>query len=114
MNEQLSHQEEYDKIINQLSDPGLISDWEKFESLNKRKTFLEKVIEKEREKFSLSVDKKKLAVEDQVETKNISPRGSKKIDSDDSWQFLQGMLKKYPEKSLEYKAIEDEIAKMKK
>ncbi|MFA5644197.1 MAG: hypothetical protein WC928_01565 [Patescibacteria group bacterium] len=75
---------------------------------------LEKVIEKEREKFSLSVDKKKLAVEDQVETKNISPRGSKKIDSDDSWQFLQGMLKKYPEKSLEYKAIEDEIAKMKK
>jgi peptide chain release factor 1 len=41
--------EEYDKIINQLGDPKLISDWERFEELGKRRTFLEKVIEKEDE-----------------------------------------------------------------
>jgi len=41
-----SPKEEYDKILIQLSDPGLISDWEKFEILNKRKSYLEKLIEK--------------------------------------------------------------------
>lgn len=45
----LSPREEYDKIIEQLGDPGLISDWEKFEELNKRKNYLEKLIEKEDE-----------------------------------------------------------------
>ena len=40
---------EYDKIIDQLGDPKLISDWERFEELGKRRTFLEKVIEKEDE-----------------------------------------------------------------
>ncbi len=45
----LSTQEEYDKLLNQLSDPGLISDWEKFEALNKRKAYLEKLLEKENE-----------------------------------------------------------------
>lgn len=49
MAQNLSPQEEYDKIIVQLGDPGLISDWEKFEELNKRKNHLEKVIEKESE-----------------------------------------------------------------
>ena len=42
-------QEEYDKLLTQLGDPGLISDWEKFETLNKRKSYLEKLIEKESE-----------------------------------------------------------------
>jgi len=37
---------EYDEIIQQLGDPKLISDWERFEELNKRKSFLEKIIEK--------------------------------------------------------------------
>jgi len=44
-----SAKEEYDKIIDQLGDPKLISDWEKFEELGKRKAFLEKIIEKEDE-----------------------------------------------------------------
>jgi len=42
-------QEEYNQLIEQLGDPGLISDWEKFEELNKRKSYLEKIIEKEAE-----------------------------------------------------------------
>jgi len=33
----LSAKEEYDQILNQLSDPELISDWEKFEALNRKK-----------------------------------------------------------------------------
>ena len=40
---------EYEEILNQLSDPELISNWDKFEELNKRKNFLEKIIEKEKE-----------------------------------------------------------------
>ncbi len=49
MAQALLPQEEYDRLIEQLGDPGLISDWEKFEELNKRKSYLEKVIEKENE-----------------------------------------------------------------
>jgi len=40
---------EYEKILNQLSDPELISDMEKFEELSKRKKKLEEIIEKEKE-----------------------------------------------------------------
>ncbi len=50
----LSAKEEYDQILNQLSDPELISDWEKFEALNRKKTYLEKVIEKEDEIKSIT------------------------------------------------------------
>ncbi len=39
----------YEKILEQLSDPELISNWGKFEELIKRKSFLEKIIEKEKE-----------------------------------------------------------------
>lgn len=49
MPQALSHQEEYDRLLVSLGDPGLISDWEKFEELNKRKIQLEKIIEKESE-----------------------------------------------------------------
>jgi peptide chain release factor 1 len=47
--DQKSPQEEYQEILQQLSDPELISDWEKFEQLSKRKASLEKIIEKEKE-----------------------------------------------------------------
>ena len=40
---------EYQKILQQLSDPELISNWEKFEELNRKKIFLEKIIEKGKE-----------------------------------------------------------------
>lgn len=41
--------EEYNELLNQLGDPELISDWERFEELSRRKNFLEKVIEKDKE-----------------------------------------------------------------
>ncbi|MFH1462469.1 MAG: peptide chain release factor 1 [bacterium] len=40
---------EYQEVLQQLSDPELISNWPAFEELNKRKGELEKVIEKEKE-----------------------------------------------------------------
>lgn len=40
---------EYETLINQLSDPELVSDWEKFEKISKRKSSLEKIIAKEEE-----------------------------------------------------------------
>jgi len=40
---------EYENILSQLSNPELVSDWEKFEDLNKRKNYLEKLIEKQEE-----------------------------------------------------------------
>ena len=54
-----SVKKEYEEILQQLSDPELISNWpasakatagkEKFEGLTKRKSFLEKIIEKEKQ-----------------------------------------------------------------
>ena len=38
---------EYDEILHQLSNPELLSDWEKFEELSKKKKKLEKIIEKQ-------------------------------------------------------------------
>jgi len=40
---------EYDKLVQQLSDPELISDWERFKRLSERKNLLEKIIEKGKE-----------------------------------------------------------------
>ena len=40
---------EYEDILNQLSDPELISDLEKFQSVSQRKNYLEKIIEKDKE-----------------------------------------------------------------
>ena len=40
---------EYEDILSQLSDPGLISNWEKLEKLSKKKNYFEKLIEKEEE-----------------------------------------------------------------
>ena len=40
---------EYEQVLNQLSDPELISDWEKFDELSKKKKSLEEIIEKEKE-----------------------------------------------------------------
>jgi len=44
-----SIKKEYEDILNQLSDPELISDFEKFEELSKRKSSLEKTMEKIKE-----------------------------------------------------------------
>ena len=44
-----SVKKEYNETLQQLADPGLISDWQKFEELTKRKNYLEKILNKEKE-----------------------------------------------------------------
>lgn len=44
-----SAEKEYNDILNQLENPELISDWEKFEELSQQKKKLEKIIEKAKE-----------------------------------------------------------------
>ncbi len=44
-----SVKKEYEELLNALSDPELISNWEKMEELTKRKSVLEKIIEKQKE-----------------------------------------------------------------
>jgi peptide chain release factor 1 len=41
--------QEYDEILNKLSDPEIFSNWERGEELLKRKKYLEKIFEKEKE-----------------------------------------------------------------
>ncbi len=40
---------EYSELLNQLSDPELVSDWEKFEELSKKKKELDLIIDKDKE-----------------------------------------------------------------
>jgi peptide chain release factor 1 len=44
-----SLKKEYEDLLKQLGSPELLSDWEKFLELQKRKNFLEKIFEKEKE-----------------------------------------------------------------
>ena len=44
-----SIKKEYENLLDQLSDPELVSNWEKMEELSKKKNLLEKIIEKQKE-----------------------------------------------------------------
>ena len=44
-----SIQKEYNELLEKLSDPELVSNWEKMEELSKKKSYLEKIIEKQKE-----------------------------------------------------------------
>ena len=65
---------EYENILEQLSDPGLISNWDKFEELSKQKARLEKIIEKSREieEINNKIEENKLIISGQEEVDLIS------------------------------------------
>ena len=44
-----SIKKEYNELLEELASPELISDWEKFQNLTKRKNFLEKIIDRQKE-----------------------------------------------------------------
>ncbi len=50
--------EEYDSILQEISNPELISDWEKFEELSKRKKKLENILQKSEELNKISKEEK--------------------------------------------------------
>ena len=49
MQDKEARAKEYQELLKQLQDPELISDWGKGEELLKRKNYLEKIIDKEKE-----------------------------------------------------------------
>jgi len=67
---------EYNEILSQLSDPELISDWEKFEELNKKRAALEKIIEKNNEieeiKQKIEANKQLLKSPDDLELVSLA------------------------------------------
>jgi len=65
---------EYEDILNQLSDPELISNWEKLEKLTARKTTLEKIIEKEKELKELAdkIEENKEILKSKEDTELVS------------------------------------------
>jgi peptide chain release factor 1 len=82
-------QAEYNKLLEQLSNPGLISDSDKFEKLTRRKKFLEKMIEKQKE----IADVKKQIEENKAIISGVDTSELVTIAQSES-SFLQGKEKK--------------------
>ncbi|MDD5144880.1 MAG: peptide chain release factor 1 [Candidatus Pacebacteria bacterium] len=88
---------EYKELLTQLGDPELLSDWEKFEELNKRKESIEKILEKE---------------EELKEIKNRIEENKAIINSEEGPELLslaETEIAQLKEKEL---SLEDEIKKM--
>ena len=91
---------EYEDILNQLSDPELISDWEKFEELNKRKGHLEKFIEKmkELEELKNKIEENKQILKSREDQELVSLAETETLQLKEKEKVLQEELKKLPEK----------------
>ena len=65
---------EYQEVLNQLSDPELISNWEKMEELSKKKAQLEKIIQKQEEikEIEKKIAENKEIIKAQEETDLVS------------------------------------------
>jgi len=74
---------EYEELLQQLSNPELISDWEKFDKLQKRKVIIEKIIEKEKEmkeiKNKIEENKEILKVKENSELISLAETESKQL-----------------------------------
>ena len=57
--------EEYHALVDELSNPALISDWPRFQELSRRKAFIEKLLKKEEELKEL---KNKIAENEEIIT----------------------------------------------
>jgi peptide chain release factor 1 len=89
-----SIKKEYKEILNQLSDPELISDWEKFEELSKRKSFLEKILgkEKEIEELKNKIEENKLIISAKEDKELISLADSEIIQLQEKEKVLKKEL----------------------
>ncbi len=98
-----SIKKEYDELLQQLSDPGLISNWEKFEQLAKRKSLLEKIIEKEKEIEDLEkkIEENKAILKSKEDSELFSLAETEIVQLKEREVFLQKELKKLLSKSEE-------------
>lgn len=100
---------EYNELLSQLGDPELVSDWEKFEELSKRKKELDSIIDKDKEieeineriaeNKAMLKDEEDLELSSLAETEAIQLQEAKKK----SEKELEKLLKGGPTKS--YSAI---------
>jgi len=107
--------QEYNSLLQQLSNPELISDWERFEEVSKRKNFLEKVIEKSEQLKELEAkiveNKSIISSEDDKELANLAEGeldgfSRQKIELE---REIKGLLKKGGDKTDETKSVIMEI-----
>ncbi len=100
-----SIKKEYETLLQQLSDPELISNWEKFEELTNKKNSLEKVIEKGKEiediQKKIEENKEILKSKEDPELFSLAENESvqlaeKKIILEKEFNFLEQELKNEP------------------
>ncbi|MDD2697063.1 MAG: peptide chain release factor 1 [Candidatus Pacebacteria bacterium] len=87
---------EYDELLNQLSDPELISNWEKFEELTKRKAFLEKIIATEKEITDLKnrIEENKTILKSEADRELVSLAETETAQMNEKLKKLEEELKK--------------------
>ena len=106
-------EKEYDKLFQQLSDPELISDWERFNKILERKNFLEKIIEKEKEleDFKNKIEENKLIISAKEDPELVSLAETEITQLQEKEKVLEKELKKLMqgEESIEPQAVVVEI-----
>ncbi len=92
---------EYEELLQQLSNPELISDWEKFEKFKKRKGIIEKIIEKEKEikeiKNKIEENKEILKVREDPELISLAETEIKQLQEKE--KVLEKEIKNLPSES---------------
>jgi len=89
---------EYEELLQQLSNPELISDWEKFQKFKKRKGIIEKIIEKEEEikeiKNKIEENKEILKVKEEPELISLAETEIKQLQEKE--KVLEKEIKNLP------------------
>ena len=103
--------EEYEDLLNQLGDPELISEWEKFEELNKKKISLEKILEKgkEIEEMKNRIEENKLIISAGEDSELMSLAETEIAQLKEKQNQLEKELKKILTQGNETKKIGDVI-----
>ncbi|HUW71796.1 MAG TPA: peptide chain release factor 1 [Candidatus Humimicrobiaceae bacterium] len=98
---------EYNEVLQQLADPELISDWEKNDNLIKRKNYLERIINKEKEINDLEnkIEENKTILKSQEEKELFSLAETEIIQLEEKKKILEEELKKILSEPQEKKDI---------
>jgi len=87
---------EYNKVLQQLADPELISDWERTDDFIKRKNYLEKIINKDTEIKDLEnkIEENKTILKSQEEKELFSMAETEIIQLEENKKILEEEVKK--------------------
>jgi peptide chain release factor 1 len=101
-----SIRKEYNELLSELSNPELISNWEKMEELSKKKNYLEKIIEKEKEIQAIEnqIQENKTILRNQEEVELFSLAENENAQLEERKKTLKEEFKKL----LENQEIEEE------